>query len=66
MSSTLNKTATQKAKRAILNSPEVQDLLNSIWDGQMVIVVDKVKGKLKVVSIELREDDLVEELLQPV
>ena len=66
MSSTLNKTATQKAKRAILTSPEVQDLLNSIWDGQMVIVVDKVKGKLKVVSIELREDDLVEELLQPV
>jgi len=66
MSSTLNKTTTQKAKRAILTSPEVQDLLNSIWDGQMVIVVDKVKGKLKVVSIELREDDLVEELLQPV
>jgi hypothetical protein len=66
MSSTLNKTATQKAKRAILTSPEVQDLLNSIWDGQMVIVVDKVKGKLKVVSIELREDDLVEVLLQPV
>jgi hypothetical protein len=53
----------RKAKKAILQSPEVQAILDSIWDGQLVIVIDKVKGKLTCISIQPREDDLVTDIL---
>ena len=56
---------TREAKLAVLELPEIRELLDSFWDGSMVIVIEKVKGRPTTIDVQIREDDLVTELLQP-
>ena len=53
----------RRIKRAILQLPEMQELLAALYDGRMVLVIEKVKGRATTIDLEVREDDLVEEVL---
>lgn len=53
----------RRVKRAILQLPEVQEILNAFYDGRLMIVIEKVKGQPRTIELEIREDDLVEEVL---
>ncbi len=54
---------TRAAKIAVLTQPEVAALLDSFFDGRMVIVIEKVKGEVMTATLEIHEDDLVRELI---
>ena len=53
---------TRRAKLAVLNLPEIRELLDSFWDGTMTIEIEKVKGSETTIVLYIREDDLVTEL----